>query len=329
MSACGGGGGGSDAAAAGSDAAAASSVSAAAGSVSAAAGPVAAAAGPDSAAAARDPKAVASGSASTGDLPASVLACYFTAWNPAYNITKVPLDFNVIYLFNAQPQGTDGTFHLANLGESQISAASVQAVRARGQKVLLTCGGAGAGFNFDTRSKSANFVASFQTLYDALQGVDGCDFNNFEAGIGSSPSEMVWIAGQLKALYGPHFAITCPPNPDGSFAPNDRALTAALSNAGLLTYAGPQFYDWSGFKVAGVVKNYIDQWVTHLGDAQQVMVGLSADYDFTNSLTLDECVREFNAIKAAHPTIRGAFCWDAQTNIAAGNVWDSAMKRLV
>ncbi|MDB5881190.1 MAG: chitinase, Glycoside Hydrolase Family 18-like protein [Ramlibacter sp.] len=278
-------------------------------------------------------------------LPSQILACYFTAWDTSYPITDVPLDFNVIYLFHARPQGPlltdpvggfetynntgDGTFYMPNMGESQISADKIQQVRARGQKVLLTVGGSSAGFNFDTRSKSENFVKSFMSIYAALGGVDGIDFNNFEGGIGSTPSEMIWICQQLIAQYGSNFAVTCPPNPDAQHAPGDRTLTAAMSEAGVLTYAAPQYYDYSGFKPANTLKNYTDQWVAHLGDASKVAVGFSANYDYTNALTLDECLREWNAIKAAHPTIRGMFCWNAQTNISGGNQWGSTMKPLV
>ena len=272
-------------------------------------------------------------------LPPQVLACYFTTWDASYPITDVPMDFNVIHLFQARPQGPvrsennnntgDGTFYMPNMGEPQISADKIQQVRARGQKVLLTVGGAGAGFNFDTRAKSQNFVKSFMSMYTALGGVDGVDFNNFEAGIGSTPSEMVWISQQLIAQYGPDFAVTCPPSPDGTYAPGDRTLTAALSAAGVLTYAAPQYYDYSGLKIPNVVKNYTDQWVAHLGDASKVVVGLSANYDYNSSLTLTECLREWEAIKAAHPTIRGAFCWSAQGDMNGGNEWGSTMKRLV
>jgi len=277
--------------------------------------------------------------------PSQVLACYFTTWDTRYPITDVPMDFNVIYLFHARPQGPvlidpvggyetynntgDGTFFMPNMGESQISADKIQQVRARGQKVLLTVGGASAGFNFDTRSKSENFVKSFMGMYTALGGVDGVDFNNFEAGIGATPSEMVWICQQLVAQYGPNFAVTCPPSPDGNYAPADRTLTAALSSAGLLTYAAPQYYDYDGVKPANVIKKYTDQWVDHLGDASKVMVGFSANYDYNSSPTLDECVREWNAVKKAHPDIRGMFCWNAQTNLSGGNQWGSTMKPLV
>jgi chitinase len=290
-----------------------------------------------------------------GGLPAKVLACYFVTWlYGSYLITDVPLDFNVIYIFTAVPAGTipaggnrnnlgDGSFFMPDAGAPQISATNVQICRNRGQKVILTVGGAGAGYNFNTRTKSNNFITSFQTMATALGGVDGIDFNNFEAGITTGQTmstittEMNYIATQLRSIYGANFAITCPPGasvygtvpPGGTiFAPNDATIINALNTAGLLTYAAPQFYDFSGFKTAGTVATFISQYVANIG-ATKTLVGLSANYDFANALTLAECLREYDAIKAASPTIRGAFCWNAQTNLDGGNQWGSSMKARV
>ncbi len=305
---CGGGGGG----AAGGDAASASMVAGAAPGSSAGAG--------------------ASAAATGASLPAKVLATYYTGWDAgSLRITDVPADFNVIYLFHAKPSGNpvggswnnagDGSFVFEYYGD--VPAADIQAVRGRGTKVILTVGGAQAGFNFDTRAKSQNFVNSFRTIFDRLGGVDGCDFNNFEAGIGSSPAEMVWIAQQLKGLYGAGFAITAPPQPNSD---QDRAMLKAMADAGVLDWAAPQYYDWSGFNAPGFISGRTNDWVRDLG-ASRVMVGLSANYP--NGPTLDDCVREWNAVKAAHPDVRGMFCWNALLNVRGGNTWGRTMKGLL
>lgn len=39
--------------------------------------------------------------------------------------------------------------------------------------------------------------------------------------------------------------------------------------------------------------------------------------------------REYEAVKAMHPNIRGTYCWSAQNNIGGGNVWGSTMKSLL
>lgn len=263
------------------------------------------------------------------NLPAKVLACYYTAWDTqTYKISDIPSDFNVIYLFHAKPEGTPVNGNWNNVGNGSfyfefyddVTAAQVQACRARGQKVILTVGGAAAGFNFDTRAKSTNFIASFQTMYDRLGGLDGCDFNNFEANIGSSPTEMVWIASRLKALYGAHFAITAPPQPN---SPEDRAMLRAMASAGVLDWAAPQYYDWTGFNDPGFISRRTDDWVNDLG-ADKVMLGLSANYP--NGPSLDDCIREWDAVNARYPGIRGMFCWSAQFNLAGGNTWGANMK---
>src|SRR5262249_55957735 len=139
-----------------------------------------------------------------------------------------------------------------------------------------------------------------------------------------SATELTWIAQQLRAAYGQNFAITAPPQPTST---QDQSMLQAMSNAGALTYAAPQYYDWSGFNAPGFIKTNVDQCGAQLGAASKVVVGLVGNYD--NGPSQDDCVREWNAIKAAHPTIRGVFCWSAQTDLAAGNSWGSKMKSLL
>jgi chitinase len=269
----------------------------------------------------------ASTASATGGLPAKILACYFTAWDTSYRITDVPTDFNVIYLFNAQNSGTnsgDGSWTWPFSGN--VTSAQIQQVRQRGQKVILTIGGAGLGFVYTNRTQSTNCVNSLKSIISQIGGVDGVDFNNYEAGIltagnlSAMCTEMVWIAQQLRATYGSDFAITSPAAPNET---TGQQLMLALKNAGMLTYAAPQYYDWSGFNAVGYIKNATDTWVSLLGDSF-VGVGFSANY--SNGPSLSDCTREWAAIKAAHPNIRGMFCWSAQTNISGGNGWGSAMK---
>ena len=268
-------------------------------------------------------------------MPSKVLGCYYTAWETGtYKIGDVPTDFNVIYLFHCKPAGSavngswnnvgDGTFTFEYFND--IPRDQVQAVRARGQKVILTVGGAGAGYAWDNRTKSTNFVNSFKAIADQFGGVDGIDFNNYEAGIVTSDNydavsaEMVWIAQQLKAAYGANFAVTSPPQPNDTL---QQSLMKALKDAGVLTYAAPQFYDWSGFNAEGYISNSINTWSALLGEGN-LAVGMSANYG--NGPSLDDCAREWNTIKGAHGGVRGMFCWSAQTNLQGRNAWGSAMK---
>jgi len=271
----------------------------------------------------------------SGALPEKVLGCYYTSWDTGrHKITDVPAEFNLIFLFHAKPDGKPRGKDWNNVGNGafdfqhhdEVPAESIQACRRRGQKVVLTVGGAYAGYAWDNRTKSQNFLASFKGMYARLGGVDGVDFNNYEANIlngrnlAAVTGEMIWIASQLKATYGQAFAVLSPPQPS---SPEQQSLMAAMANAGVLDAAGPQHYDWSGFSAPGYIRGRIDLWAGLVG-AERTIVGLSADY--AQGPSLGDCIREWEAIKAAHPKIRGMFCWSAQHQLAGGNAWGRAMK---
>jgi len=314
LSACGGGGGGGDSAVAGSLAAGVTATDA--GMTGPAAAPAAAPA----------TQVLADG------LPAKVLGCYYTAWDPSIKITDIPTDFNVIYLFHCKPNGKannagDGGVIFEHFGD--VTAEQVQACRARGQKVILTVGGAGQGYAWDNRQKATNLVNSFRAIADQFGGVDGIDYNNYEGtivhegNVEAVGAEMVWAARQLKAVYGANFAVTSPPQPND---PVQRRLMQILREGGALSYAAPQYYDWNGFNAPGYISGSIDVWTGLLGE-EHVAVGLAANY--WNGPSMDDCIREWNTIKAAHPNVRGMFCWSAQTNLQGGNGWGSQMRSLL
>lgn len=322
LAGCGGGGGGAAGATEGALASVVTGGTTAAGTSAATASPASQA----------SPQGQTTATAAGSSLPAQVLACYYTCWDAAsLRITDVPAEFNVVYLFHAKPAGNAVGGSWNNVGDGSfmfeyfdvVSASDIQKVRGRGQRVVLTVGGASAGFNFDSRTKSQNFVNSFRAIHDRLGGLDGCDFNNFEANIGSSATEMVWIAQQLKSLYGKDFIISAPPQP---FSDADLAMMKAMADAGVLDWAAPQFYDWSGFNTPGTIAGKTRDWVAALG-AARVMVGLSANYG--NGPSLGDCTREFAAVKAASPGIRGTFCWNALLNVQGGNAWGRTMRGML
>lgn len=273
---------------------------------------------------------VVPGVANASALPEKILGTYYTGWDAGtYRITDIPTDFNVIYLFHCKPSGGgnnagDGSVKFDHFND--ITAEQVQTCRSRGQRVILTVGGAGQGYAWDNRTKSANMVESFRAIANQLGGVDGIDYNNFEGtlihegNVELVGGEMVWIAQQLKASYGEGFAVTSPPQPND---PVQQRLMKILLDGGVLTYAAPQFYDWSGFNEPGFISTRTRTWVDLLGQ-QSVAVGLSANY--ANGPSMDDCIREWNAIKAQYPNVRGAFCWSAQHNLSGGNRWGSTMK---
>jgi chitinase len=295
--------------------------------------------------------APAPGGGTASNLPAKILGCYFVNWSPTYRMTDVPLDFNVIYAFHCVPGKNGGaaqadrhpTHNLYNQGDGSwffggydvIRPADIQQCRNRGQRVILTIGGAEAGFIYTTTAQRTAAWNSLKAIITTMGGVDGLDFNNYEhidptgtpylnaSNYVAFRENMLWIAQQARNEYGTGFAFTTPPQPSG--APYQIDFCQYMYQNGHLTYAGPQYYDWDGFRASGYVKSRTDEWVQHLGGNQAAnVVGLSANYGA--GLTLQECIREWDAIKAAYPNIRGMFCWNAQLNIAGGNQWGSTMK---
>ena len=305
---------------------------------------------------------------STGTFPAKVLGCYYQTYaTSTYKITDVPMDFNVIYLFHCKPGQSGGTalatynatHGYTNQGDGSwffehytgVPSSAIQQCRNRGQKVILTLGGAGAGFIYaqdpavSTTQRTAAWN-SIQSIITNLGGVDGIDFNNYEGrnpdtltdylnsgNVANFKANMLWIAQQARTAYGNDFAITSPPGAinTGGSPVNGIAMNSShhldvmghLADAGVLTYAAPQYYDWSFYNQSGSISGVNQQWVARLG-ATRTALGLSANY--ANGPSLSDCIREWDAVKAAYPNIRGMFCWNAQTNLSGGNVWGSTMK---
>jgi chitinase len=262
------------------------------------------------------PPAPAPNLGSSIPLPSRLVATYHPLWT-GIRITEVPTSYNQIYLFHARPQADGSGIAYFEFGYA-VNAGEIATVRNRGQRVVLTFGGANFGFNFSNRTQSQNFVNSIIGIINSLGGkIDGLDFNNFEANVGSSPTEMVWIAQQMKAIYGTNFSISCPPAPDGNYAPQDRAITKAMANASVLDYAGPQYYDYYLLVLPETIERWTDEWVAHFnGDASKVAIGFGANYSEGSSL--GQVQQAWTTLKAKYPRLRGAFGWSSETDRNAG-----------
>ncbi|MFP2905148.1 hypothetical protein ACLESD_08845 [Pyxidicoccus sp. 3LFB2] len=263
-------------------------------------------------------------------VPSKVVGVHFAAWEVDVNIRNIAQDANVIYLFNLRPHpGEVGTWYWEWPGWP--SRADVQFVRARGQKVILSLGGAGFPFKFNSRAKTQATLNAIRThIANNFGPVDGIELNTFEGeenGVKraalSDPAEILWLIQQLRAEYGSGFALTIPPAPN---YPEDLAFATALANNGALTWAAPQFYDWSGFNAPGFISGRMRAWVGAIGQTKCVM-GASANYPY--GPTLADVTREWDVIEAEFPNIRGAVAWNAQFNHRGGNQWTATMKERV
>jgi len=255
-----------------------------------------------------------------------VLGGYWTYWKKsAVRIRDIDPDYNLVYLFHAQPvggaPGTTGAVYWTNPDNGRGAAANLvadiqYARNVQGRKAILTVGGANAGITFANRERSQNFIDSIVNIYDQLGGFDGIDWNNYEGSISASTEEMIWISLELKRMF-PGFMITTPPAP---WRAADLEFSKAMVQAGALDYAAPQYYDGPGLNDPSFVVDNIAKWVNALG-AEHVVVGFGVSEE-ANYMTIDQVVTAWNQVKAKYPTIRGAFNWEIHKDESNG--WEFA-----
>lgn len=270
-------------------------------------------------------------------LPLRVCALYWVNWFPVYRLKDLPTAYNLIYLFQAVPVGgapgsTGGVTYTAPSGAPGTNLNADMAIcRARGQKILLTIGGAGAQLTLNTQARADVFIASIKSINVQFGGsgttlaFDGIDWDNFEgANISGQATWMTYAGAQLKAYYGAsNFLITSPP---ASFefttsgqAGTDRLLLATLYAGGALDMLSPQFYDPSDLNTTANVTTALDWYhstVTVSGSPvtiprNNIGIGFaiksgSADANRWSTTTAVSC---YNSMVSSGRTPRGAFNW--------------------
>lgn len=255
-------------------------------------------------------------------LPAKVTGVYWTRWNSDIGLTQIPWSYNVIYLFAAvRSEGAAAEDGEIEWGLDGI-AADLGTVRARGQQVVLSTGGAGQGIDFSSRDVSRRFVASIERINAELGGtlaepaIDGVDFNTFEAEATPNTTEYLWMFRELKRLFGRDFGITSPPAP---WNEQDKAMIRQALSEDLMTYAGPQFYDGPGLADPDYIVESTRDWVENVagGDASRIVVGFGLA-DEENYSSTKEILRAWRAVEEEFPDIRGAFLWQHRTDYDQG-----------
>ena len=261
------------------------------------------------------------GGGSTGSSN-KTLGVYWTGWGAPGNMTNVDTDYNLIYVFAAtRAEGT------GNLSWPYAMPVGLQEARARGQKVILSTGGAGQAIAFNSRTISQQFVTTFQTVASSMGGVDGIDFNTFEGGVSPNLTEYRWMASEFKRIYGPNFIVTSPPAP---WSTVDMDFCRAMLASGHMDFCSPQYYDGPGMAEKSYVVSNVAEWITSVaaGDASKIAVGFgvaNAQNYMTNAVAIDT----FQTIKANHPNIRGAFLWERAADAAQNWAFANAMGPLV
>ncbi|MDB5885826.1 MAG: chitinase, Glycoside Hydrolase Family 18-like protein, partial [Polaromonas sp.] len=266
-----------------------------------------------------------------------------------YTVNDIDTRLNEWYLFTAQPKvpagwGTaskdnygDGTFDMPNIGEANLSNDKLLAAHNRGVRLVLSIGGAQAGFNIDTnarRQKLLDSIISMITRLSAGSGVgniiSGVSWNTFEAYLRSiyannpanctaNTANIVWISQQLAALYGPNFSFHMPPSSSFSFSPYDIIVARAMKASGLPFVAAPQNYDDDySTKTPGVVSTNNKQWAADIGQ-DATMIGLACGFkgSYAKAMTMPFMQTELDNYLATYPYIRGFFLWSQHDKINA------------
>lgn len=271
------------------------------------------------------------------------------AWPETYTVNDIDTRFNQWMLFNAQPKvpagwGTaskdnygDGTFDMPNIGDAPVSNDKLLAAHNRGVRLILSLGGAQAGFNIDTDARRQKLLDSIINMCSRLSAgsgvgniISGIDWNTFEAymrgvyaanpaNCTANTANIVWITQQLAALYGPNFSFQMPPASSWSFSPYDIIVARAIKDTGVPFLAAPQNYDDSySTKTAGVVSTNNKQWIADIGQDKS-MIGLACGFkgSYDSAMTLPFMQNELDIIMASYPQLRGFFLWSQHDKINA------------
>jgi len=272
-------------------------------------------------------------------MPVNPVALYWVWWAPFKRLVDFPTTYNIINMFHAYPAdgevagGTTGAVVLrkpgGTIGTNQN--ADIATCRARGQKILVSVGGAGGQVYIQTQARADAFVQSIKDMNAGLGGsgttmaFDGIDWNNFE-GVSSFPAQSTWMAyagQQLQSYYGTNFMFTSPPaaypaSNAGSQVASDRLLLAKLYKEGVLDWLCPQFYDPSDLNTLANARYYLDYYntaVTVDGVSTQIprdyigvgfscaATGTSARWSFADAVTA------YDTLVSDGRTPKGAFNW--------------------
>jgi len=273
----------------------------------------------------------------SANLPVNPVALYWVHWAPFKRLVNFPTTYNIIFLFHAYPAGGEpvggstGAVVLRKpegvIGDNYN--ADIATCRARGQKIVISCGGAGGQTYITSQARADAFIASIKTINEGIGGsgttnaFDGIDWNNFE-GVqqGNQGAWMTYVGQQLKAFYGDDFIFTSPPAAfeqfEGGQAGSDRRLLAELYQGGVLDWLCPQYYDPFDLNTLANIRaasDFYNTAVTVNGQSVQIprdYIGIGFSVAPTASSTRwspSGAASAYTTIVSDGRTPKGAFNW--------------------
>jgi chitinase len=284
-----------------------------------------------------------------GGLPAHLLEGYWQDFvNGAQPLTlaDVPTTYNLVAVAFGNADSTPGqvTFSLDSGLSSALGGYTQQqfindiaTLHSRGQKVILSVGGANGTISVNDATSAANFASS---VYSIIQqyGFDGVDID-LENGV--KPTYMASALEQLHSDVGNSLIITLAPQTVDTQSTGDDYFQLALNIKSILTMINTQYYNsgsMNGFD-GNVYSEGTENFITALTcielqgglSASQVGVGLPASASAAGSGyvspsvvndSLDCLAARQNCgsfvPSSSYPGIRGAMTWSINWDASNG-----------
>ncbi len=274
------------------------------------------------------------------NLPAKVVAGYFTTWEARNGVTLRSIadstNYNLVYVsFAVGVAASSGTLRL-DLPPGTTNAADFKSqiayANARGKKVVLSVGGyfdlgnSNIGYRLDSTAKVDQFMASMRDFHDNW-GFNGMDWD-LEQGNRPDVAGIVAASQRMRAAFGPTWIINFAPGPE---------LSTWIGPGGVLEQLGPNGWDAIGEQVydlglsqAGYQAKIVERMtaLTNKYGAAKVLLGNKYRPDSPNTsvspvslVTISTTGQALTEIRNAGINIRGAFVWTIQSDSDQSFAW--------
>jgi chitinase len=184
-------------------------------------------------------------------LPAHLLMGYwqdFTNGAEPLTLAAVPTSYNLVAVAFGNSDSTPGqvTFSLDSGLSSALGGytqqqfmSDIKTLQSRGQKVILSVGGANGTISVDDATSASNFASSVYSII-AQYGFNGVDID-LENGV--NPQYMASALEQLESDVGSSLIITLAPQTVDTQSTGDDYLALALDIKSILTMINTQYYN--------------------------------------------------------------------------------------
>lgn len=261
-------------------------------------------------------------------LPEKVVGGYWLKWaeSGSGRLADVDPRYNTVLLaFARGREGTGAVSFDQGVQSSDSFRQDVQTLRGRGQRVVLSIGGAGGFVDVGSERRREEFLGSVLALRSNFS-FDGLDWD--VEGQELHVDNMVWVSQQLKERFGKDFSIMLAPQIHvGAYDDLAQQLGDDLD------FTGIQFYDYPEPSQEARIDRVLDRvaGLTERGvDPSRIGIGMRV-YDASRSYTEDGIEtnwfslagskQAWDRLEGAYPTLRGAYQWEIATDRTLGGRW--------